>query len=213
MNGPTTREPDRRTRILIADDHPLLCRGLAQIINADPDLEVCGNAPDVDGAMQQVIELQPDLVIVDISLKDSNGLDLIKRIREHDERILVLVSSMYDQTTLAPRVMRAGACGYVDKQQAPEKMLEAIHAVLDGKPYFRISPLDKPTTRNSGNYAQPTRQLPLETLSNREWIVFEAIGHGKTAKAIANNLGLSVKTVETYREHIKHKLHVPVYKH
>ena len=129
MNSDLTQTVPDVARVLIVDDHELVRRGLAALIDADPQLEICGNAADVDTAMELVREASPKLIIIDISLKDSNGLDLIKQVRSHDEDILMLVSSMHDETIHAERALKAGASGYVHKEVAAEKVLEAIHSL------------------------------------------------------------------------------------
>jgi len=192
-------------RVLIVDDHSLVCRGLAAVIEGDPKLEVCGHAADVDAAMELVRTAQPNLVIVDISLKDSSGLDLIKQIRAHDAGIVMLVSSMHDESLYAERVLRAGASGYINKEEASEKVLDAIHTVLDGNIYLSTQMKQQVLLRLAN--ALDSDDLPdNHQLSDRELQVFEQIGRGRRTCEIADILQLSVKTVETYRENIRKKL-------
>jgi DNA-binding NarL/FixJ family response regulator len=193
------------TRVLIVDDHDLVRRGLAALIEGDPQLEVCGHAVDVDAAMEIVRTAKPNLIIVDISLKDSNGMDLIKQVRAYDDSILMLVSSMHDESLYAERVLRAGASGYVNKEEASDKVLDAIHTVLDGSIY--LSPQIKPDVllrlaKSSDGDDQPD----INQLSDRELEVFELIGRGRRTREIADSLHLSIKTIETYRDNIKSKL-------
>lgn len=180
-------------------------RGLMDLLSAQPDLEVCGEAADTVEAMMQVASLKPDLVVLDLSLKTGHGLDLIRQIRARDEDCKILVLSMHDEKLFAERVLRAGAMGYVNKEEAPGKVVEAIRQVLAGK--VSLSPamterlLQRATSAGEGQV-----RLPSECLSDRELTVFQMIGQGLPTREIAARLHLSIKTVETYREHIKAKL-------
>jgi DNA-binding NarL/FixJ family response regulator len=196
----------RPTKVLIVDDHPLVRRGMTQLINDEPDLQVCGDAEDAATAMAQVESKRPDLVVVDISLKAGHGIELIKEIKTFDERIKMLVSSMHDEALYAERALRAGASGYINKQETPENVVAAIRVVLDGRVY--LSP--RMTHHMLHRVVDPgtSEQLPVDALSDRELEVFEMIGHGKTTRGIADSLDLSVKTVETYRENIKNKFNL-----
>jgi DNA-binding NarL/FixJ family response regulator len=191
-------------RILIVDDHPLFRRGLAATIGDESDLEVCGEAADACEALRQVAALDPDLVIVDLSLRKGHGIELVKQIRARDERVKVLVCSMHEEALFAERALHAGARGYINKQEASEKVIESIRAVLNGKIY--LSPEMAQRVLARGHQAEATPCWPGESFSDRELAVFELIGQGLTTRAIAELLHLSVKTVETYREHIKAKL-------
>ncbi len=205
MAGKRTKSTDRRIRILIVDDHPLVRSGLGELISADPDLEVCGEASDANEAMQQIAATKPDLMVVDISLKTGNGIDLIKRVKAKQLGIKMLVSSMHDESLYAERSLSAGAMGYISKQEATEKVIEAIHQVLNGQVYLSAEMSGRLLHRMvSGSAA--LEQSPIETLSDRELQVFEQIGQGFTTRQIAGGLHLSVKTIETYRENIKNKL-------
>jgi DNA-binding NarL/FixJ family response regulator len=197
--------PPRAARILIVDDHPMVREGLVARISTQSDLHVCGEAGNVGEALRLVEQLHPDLAIIDISLKDGHGLDLIKQIRLRDERIKMLVSSMHDETLFAERALRAGAMGYINKQEAPEQVIDAIRQVLDGKMVFSTRMTERILHRAVGRSTQG-RQSPIEGLTDRELEVFELIGHGMTTRKIANQLGLSVHTIETHREKIKSKL-------
>ena len=159
---------------------------------------------DGDLGMAAIERDRPDLVVVDISLKSGHGIELIKQIKAFDENIKMLVSSMYDEGLYAERALRAGASGYINKQETPEKVVEAIRVVLDGQIY--LSP--RMTHHMLNRMVEPggaAEELPVRSLSDRELEVFEMIGHGKTTRAIADSLELSAKTVETYRENIKTK--------
>jgi len=193
-------------RVLIVDDHPIVRRGLTEMINQEPDLEVCGEAADTTEALQQVRERNPDVVVVDLSLKSGHGIDLIEQIKAIDERIRMIVSSMHDESLFAERVLRAGALGYLSKQEPAGKLLEAIRQVARGEIYL------SPPMANRLLYAvvggNRLDRNPIATLSNRELEVFEMIGQGLATKQIAGKLHLSPKTIETHREKIKSKLNL-----
>ena len=189
------------------DDHPIVREGLAARIARQPDLSVCGEAEDVADALELVKTTRPDLVIVDLSLKSGQGLDLIKRIPACSENTKTLVSSMYDESLYAERALRAGALGYVNKQEMSEKIIEAIRHVLTGKIYLSPTMTERLLHRAVGSPPQ-LAQSPIETLSDRELEIFKMIGQGKTTRQIAGDLHLSIKTVETHRENIKSKLNI-----
>jgi len=196
---------ETRARILIVDDHPVVRNGLRMLIDDEPDLIVCGEAGDADEAIRVLDAKKPDLVIVDLSLKGSSGLELIKRIKSRTVTSKMLVSSMFDESLYAERVLNAGALGYVSKQEAMEKVVEAIRCVLSGRVYLSAAMSDRMLHRLARDQKAPERS-PVETLSDRELEVFELIGRGRTTAEIANQLHLSVKTVETHREKVKAKL-------
>lgn len=195
-------------KILIVDDHPIVREGLVARIIRQPDLTVCGEAEDVVGALELVKSTQPDLVIVDLSLKSGQGLDLIKRVVACAPGTKMLVSSMYDESMYAERALRAGALGYVNKQVMSEKIVDAIRCVLDGKIYLSPFMTERLLQRAIGAAPQ-LAPSPVESLSNRELEIFKMIGKGRTTRQIAAEVHLSVKTVETHRENIKGKLNVP----
>ncbi len=191
-------------RVLIVDDHPLFRRGLRAMIEHEAGLEVCGEAADAGEALRQFSAHAPDLIIVDVSLKKGHGIELVKQIRARDRDVKILMCSMYEDRLFAERALRAGALGYVNKGEAPETILGSIHAVLGGC----VSLHPEISQRILGGVrrdATPARS-PGDSFSDRELAVFELIGHGLTTRAIAEQLHLSVKTVETYRENIKAKL-------
>jgi DNA-binding NarL/FixJ family response regulator len=196
---------ERRARILIVDDHPLVRSGLRELISLQPDLEVCGEAADANEAMRLLDSKRPDLMIVDLSLKESSGLELIKRIKGRAADVKILVSSMHDESLYAERVLNAGALGYVNKQEAMDKVIEAVRHVLAGRVYLSSAMSDR-MLRRLTNDNQPPERSPIETLSDRELEVFEMIGRGLKTSEIALRLHLSGKTVESHREHIKDKL-------
>lgn len=192
-------------RILIVDDHPLVRTGFSQLIAAEPDLDVCGEAADEAEALRLVSATQPDLVIIDLSLAGGSGLNLIERIKARHPETSMLVASMHDESLFAERVLAAGALGYINKQEAPNKIIKAIQRVLSG----RVFVSDEMTERLLGGLTGASNtpgQSPLERLSNRELEVFELIGRGMTTGKIADHLQLSIKTIETHRENIKKKL-------
>jgi DNA-binding NarL/FixJ family response regulator len=190
-------------RILIVDDHPLVRTGLAQLIGDCPDLEVCGEAGDMAEALCRVDELQPDLVIIDLSLAGGSGLDLIEHIKARDNGTPMLVASMHDEALYAERVLAAGARGYVNKQEAQDRIIFAIRRVLGGKVYLS----ERMTERLlSGIDESSSEKRDIDTLSNRELQVFELIGQGASTSRIAERLNLSTKTIETHQAHIKRKL-------
>ena len=195
----------KKARILIVDDHPMLREGLAARIGRQPDLEVCGEAADITEGLEQVKSTRPDLAIIDLSLKSGHGLELIKKIKHACRATKMLVCSMYDETLYAERVVRAGALSFINKQELPEKVLEAIRQVLAGKLYFSPATTEHLLQRAVGMSPGAT-ETGMESLTNRELDVFRLIGQGKTSRQIAKDLHLSIKTVETHRENIKGKL-------
>jgi DNA-binding NarL/FixJ family response regulator len=200
-----SRKPRPATRILLVDDHPLVRERLADILNSEPDLSVCGEAEDRFGALDAVKAHAPDFVIVDITLKNSDGLELIKDIHASWPRLRMLVVSMHDESLYAERVIRAGAMGYITKQEATRSILTAVRRVLDGNIYLNdriatqlISRLTAPIETATGN--------PANLLAERELQVFELTGHGLNTRQIAERLHIGIKTVETYRTRIRDKL-------
>ena len=197
--------PIRTTRLLIVDDHPLVRSGISSIIGMEPDLEVCGEAEDQTSAMDLVAKEQPDLVLVDISLKNSNGLNLLKEISQRFPRTLTLAVSMHDEYTYAIRCLKAGAKGYIMKQEGTEKILEAIRCVLTGKTYLSDI-MTQATVEQLGAGRAPTGSNPVDVLSNRELELFQLTGQGKEISEIARIMNISPRTVEVHRSHIKKKL-------
>lgn len=191
-------------KVLIVDDHPVVREGLAMQLASQSDLQVCGEAEDVAGALALLETTYPDVAIVDISLKDGNGIDLIRRIKDRRETVRILVWSMYPENLYAERALRAGAQGYLHKGQATRNLLEAIRAVLAGKVYVSGELTDQLLKRVvGGNQAE---RAPIDRLSDRELEAFELMGHGLTTDAIAEKMHVSPKTIETYRARIKDKL-------
>jgi len=196
----------KRARILIVDDHPAVREALASRIGRQPDLEVCGEAADMSEALGLVADTQPDLAVVDISLKTGNGIDLIKRIKDRNDSVRMLVWSMHSESLYAERALRAGALGYINKDQATDKIVEAIRRVLEGKVYLSDAMAEKMLHRAVGGGREEVTRSPLAALANRELEVFRLIGQGVKTAEIAERLHLSIKTVETYRDRIRQKL-------
>ncbi len=196
---------DAETRILLVDDHPIVRQGLAQLINQEQGLEVCGEAENAKQALIAIPELRPDIAIIDVFLKDSNGIDLVKKIQVRYPDLPVLVLSMHDEALYAERAIRAGAKGYIMKQEATEKVLRAIRCVLNGDIYLSEDMASRMLRKLLS--AQSECDGPaLERLSDRELEVFQLIGQGHGTREIAEMRHLSGKTIEPYREHIKDKL-------
>ena len=193
-----------KKRVLIVDDHPLMRQGLAQLINHEPGLMVVGEASDAAAGLSAVIELKPDLVIIDISLPGKNGLELIKDIRACTKQPALLVHSMHDESLYVERVLRAGGQGYIMKQEGGKKMMEAIAKILEGEIYVSPAMSGKILEIFSGRRAATTD--PVEALSDRQFEIFQMIGHGKGTRVIAEELKVSIKTVDAHRANIKDKL-------
>ena len=201
-NGMETRTGT--TAILVVDDHEVVRLGLREVISHEPDLRVCGEAAEATEAMALARETRPDVVIVDLSLKDSNGMDLIKDISALMPAAAILVLSMHDESFYAERALRAGAQGYVMKEEGTDNIIEAIRKVMAGRIYLSPRMSSLMLEKAAGRTAQ--QRSPESALSNRELEVFELVGQGLGPTDVAQRLGLSVKTVETYRSHIKDKL-------
>lgn len=195
-----------KIRILIVDDHPAVRESLAAWISRQPDLEVCGEAAEMSEALRSIESNRPDLAIVDISLKNGNGIDLIKRIKARTDAVRILVWSSHSEALYAERALRAGSLGYVNKEQAMDKMMDAIRQVLKGKIYLSEAMVEKFLQRTVGDGGKDDHGSPLEALADRELEVFRLVGEGVKTSAIAERLHLSIHTVETYRERIKQKL-------
>lgn len=197
---------EQTTKILIVDDHPLVRQGLDLLIAQRDGWSVCGHAGSTAEALQQLVAERPDLVLVDVSLQDGSGLELIKEIKARGPEIKMLVLSNHDESVYAERALRAGASGYVNKLEAGEKLVQAIEDVLKGKIALSRHMTERMVARAVGGSGQERLHQPVEALSDRELEVFELIGGGLTTRQIASKLFLSPKTVETYRESIKTKL-------
>jgi DNA-binding NarL/FixJ family response regulator len=206
MSSGATRTPDRAARILIVDDHPVVREGLGVRLARQPDLVVCGEAAGVAEALALVETTDPDVAIVDIALSDGDGLDLIHRLRSRHARVRVLVWSMYPEALYAERALHAGAMGYVNKQEATGRMIEAIRSVLDGRIYLSGSMTDRLLRHATGEKGPDAQGSTPDSLTDHELEVFRLIGEGLTTAEIASRLHRSVHTIETYRQRIKAKL-------
>jgi DNA-binding NarL/FixJ family response regulator len=201
----TPHAKPKRTRVLLVDDHPMVRERLADVINREADLVVSGEAEDRHEAIQAILAKPPDLVIVDLKLKHSDGLELIKDVRASWPKLRMLVVSMHDESLYAERAIRAGALGYITKQEATRKILLAIRRVLTGSIYLNDKIANRLLSRLTAHAGQATA-TPAESLADRELQVFELTGRGLNTHDIAHRLRIAVKTVETYRARIKEKL-------
>jgi DNA-binding NarL/FixJ family response regulator len=195
-----------KARVLIVDDHPVTRIGLTELINAEPDLEVCGAAADMAEALQQIENNLPNVAIVDLSLPGGSGIELIEQVKSRYPDVKMLVSSAYDESMFAERAMRAGAMGFINKQETTEKLISAIRQVLLDEVY--LSPRMANRLLRCVVSGNSQSNNPITGLTNRELEVFGLIGEGITTKQIAGKLHLSPKTIETHREKIKSKLNL-----
>ncbi len=194
-----------KTRIFIVDDHALIRRGLATLISAEADMEVCGQAEDATTALRDIMKIQPEIVILDLSLKGNSGLELLKNIQALNEKIQILVLSMHPESIYALRVLKAGARAYVMKQEVLSKVLDAIRRIRSGSLFVSDNIANQMLSRiAAGKDADDSTAVSV--LSDRELEIVTHIGNGLLTREIAVHLHLSVKTVETHRAHIKEKL-------
>ncbi|MGE3536464.1 MAG: response regulator [Candidatus Tectimicrobiota bacterium] len=189
-------------RVLIVDDHPVVREGFMRLVQRQGDLTVCGEAASAQEALEAVAACRPDVLLVDLSLRDSSGLELIKTLQAQDPALPILVLSMYDEALYAERARRAGARGYIMKHEATSKLLEAIYQVLRPEPARPAGSAE----RQTAPAGPPAAVSPLDCLSDREMEVLHMLGQGHNRHAIAAALNLSVKTIETHRAHIMAKL-------
>lgn len=194
-----------RAAILIVDDHPLVREGLSARIALQPDMEVCGEAADIDEALALLDATKPALMIVDLTLKRGHGLTLIKQAAHRSPDTKMLVLSARDEWLLAERALRAGAQGYVNKQEAQERVIDAMRTVLQGKRYLSDETAQRLVGQTVG---AKSAAGGVDSLSDRELEIFELIGQGASTRAIAEQLQLSIHTIETHRENIRTKLHL-----
>ena len=199
---------EKKTQVLIVDDHPVIRDGLVTIINHERDLNVCGQAEDAYIALKAVAELKPDIVVTDISLKSSDGIELTKNIKARYPRLPVIILSVHDESLYAERALLAGAKAYLMKDKVSENIIKAIRTVLTGEIYVSDAISKKFLHKIAGDKAG-TAKTPIEKLSDREFEIFRLIGEGLKASQMAKQLHLSIKTIETYRSRIKEKLNLP----
>ncbi len=203
----TEAENEGKTLILIVDDHPIVRQGLAELINQESDLMVCGQAEDSYEAIKAIRESEPDMAIIDITLKETSGLELIKDIHSQYPDLPVLALSMHDENLYAERSLRAGAMGYIMKHEATESVIVAIRRILNGEIYVSDRMAGR-MVRKLVTGQTETSSSQVDSLSDRELEVFSLIGKGYGTRQISERLHLSVKTIETYRAHIKDKLNL-----
>ena len=194
-------------RVLIVDDHPIVRQGLRRVMENEDDLMVCGEAESVRDARAAVKELNPDVVVADVSLKQGDGIELVRDVRAHHPHLPILVLSMHDETIYAERMLAAGANGYIMKQAASDQFLVAIRRVIDGGIYVSESIGNKMIQKFAAGGAYLSAN-PIDRLSNRELQILHMIGKGMSTRETAESLNLSIKTVESHRQRIKRKLNL-----
>jgi DNA-binding NarL/FixJ family response regulator len=207
--GSSTIAPNepKKFRVVVIDDHAVVRQGLAELINDQPDLMACGEAQSPPEALKVIADAKPNAAVVDITLAGGDGIELCRQIHEQWPSIAILVLSMHEESLYAERVLRAGAMGYVMKQEPQETVMAAIRRVLKGETYLSDRVAAKLLRSFTGNRSS-TDTAPLERLSDRELQIFRLIGEGRSVKDIADTLFLSPKTIETHKEHIKQKLNL-----
>lgn len=205
--GAERKDQQSERRVVLVEDHPMMRERLAELLRQEPDLCVCGEAEDHAPALEIIEKTQPQLVIVDLTLKTSNGLDLIKDLHARRPDMPILVVSMHDEAMYGERVLRAGARGFVSKQESSATVREAIQTVLRGDLYLSDRLSEALTAKIAGR-SRHHAGMSVDTLTDRELRVFELLGRGLTTRQVAKELGLNMRTVETYRARIKRKLHL-----
>lgn len=210
MKNPANK-PKIKARVLLVDDHPLVRRGLTEMLNRAGDFHCCGEAESAVDAQKALLDLKPDLVLLDLRLRNSDGLDLLKDFKLQVPSIKVLVLSQLDEMTYAERALHAGAMGYVMKENATEEIMVAMRQVLAGELYVspRVRVMAVRRMAGAKNTAEDNRATSVEKLTDRELQILQLLGQGCTTKQIAGNLCVSFKTVESHRENIKRKLGLP----
>jgi DNA-binding NarL/FixJ family response regulator len=206
MKNPNKPKENGKQRVLIIDDHAVLREGLALVINAQPDLVVCGEAGNVAGGLDAVATTQPDIALVDLSLMGGSGLELLKDLKARHPDLPTLVLSLHDEALYAERALRAGARGYIMKRAATTDLLAAIRKILEGEIYLSEKMESVVVRQAIGDQTSAAVGEPLEQLSDRELEVFQLLGEGHGTREIAEQLGLSIKTVSCYRQNIQTKL-------
>jgi DNA-binding NarL/FixJ family response regulator len=200
-----TQPVPKKASIYLIDDHPLLVRGVSQLINSQPDMAAIGSSADWTVALKEIGDLQPDVVLLDVTLANINGVEVLKNLRIHYPALKVLMLSMHDESMYALRCLKAGASGYIMKATATEEAVVAIRQVMNGEIYLSNRMSKQTMAQLVGRKLQPGAS-PLSILSDRELEVFHMVGDGLTTRNIAEKLHLSVKTIETHKMHIKEKL-------
>lgn len=203
---PVSATRETKKRVLVVDDHPIVREGLADLINKQEDITLCGWAEDIPHAIEAIKKLKPDVVTIDISLEDASGLDLIKQIKVQFPDLPILTLSMHEESLYAERAIRAGAKGYITKREGTKRVIVAIRHVLDGRLYLSDNMKERLLQGMLGDKKAGAGPSEADRLTDRELEVFTLLGHGKGTRQIAEQLYLSVRTVETYRARIKEKL-------
>lgn len=202
-----TDAPASKKKVLIVDDHPITRQGMRMLIDQQPDFTVCGEADNAAYAMELATRLKPDLAIVDITLRTANGIELTKNLKAHSPDLLILIVSMHDEELFAERALRAGAKGYLMKHEASDQVTSALRRIVSGDIYVservQARMLSRMVNNRTGEVVSP-----VESLSDREMEVFQLLGNGYSTRQIAERLNLSVKTIDSYREHLKLKLNL-----
>jgi len=209
MKKERATKPDEgrtRKRIFVVEDHPIVREGLALLVNREPDLVICGEAADANEALQGIRTTHPNLVLMDISIRGSNGIELTKNVLKGHPGLRVIMLSMHDEALYAERALKAGARGYVMKHEAPEVVLKAIRRVLSGEVYVSENMSSRVVADLAGGSQPNSNRLGVERLTDRELEIFDLIGQGNTTVEMSRRLGISPKTVEAHRSHIKLKL-------
>jgi DNA-binding NarL/FixJ family response regulator len=207
MNPELSRTSTRKSRVFIVDDHPLVREGLGNLINGQDDLVVCGEAEDSSQAIMEIVKARPDVALIDISLKNESGLELVKNLNSQFPLVGLIVLSMHDEALYAERALRAGARGYVMKREASKSVLASIRRVLEGGVYVSERIVNRLVQRPGVSREAPVTS-PVERLSDRELEIFRLLGQGRTTSQIAADLNLSLKTVQTHYARAKEKLGV-----
>ena len=196
-----------QTKVYLIDDHPLMVQGVSELINSQPDMEVVGSTGEWTIALKEIGQLKPDVVVLDITLANTNGVEVLKNLRVHYPDLKVLMLSMHDENLYAMRSMKAGAHGYLMKVSATDEVVKAVRQIMSGEIYLSEN-LAKRTMAQLVGRKKEAGASPLEDLSDRELEVFQMVGEGLTTRQIAEKLFLSVKTIETHKSHIKEKLNL-----
>ena len=207
MNNSSSKTIARKSRIFIVDDHPLVREGLTNLINGQDDLIICGEAKNSAQAFDGIMKADPDVALIDISLENESGLELVKRLGSQFPQVALIVLSMHDETLFAERVLRAGARGYVMKHETSKSVLASIRRVLGGGVYVSERIVNR-IARRAGSVREPVASSPVERLSDRELEIFRLLGQGRTTSQIAADLNLSLKTVQAYCARAKEKFGV-----
>jgi len=207
MNNSSSKTIARKNRVFIVDDHPLVREGLTNLINGQDDLIICGEAKNSAQALDGIMKADPDVALIDISLENESGLELVKQLGSQYPQVALIVLSMHDETLFAERVLRAGARGYVMKHETSKSVLASIRRVLGGGVYVSEMIVNR-IARRVGSVREPVASSPVERLSDRELEIFRLLGQGRTTSQIAADLNLSLKTVQAYCARAKEKFGV-----